>query len=361
MSAYAVIDLSAAMRKFFVAEISIYYLTFEPLSSNYAETVVLVTGGTGFLGSTLIKRLLASGVAVRATKRETSLIPEALLGLPALQWVDADINDFFALGDAFVGMTQDCHCAGMISYHAADRKQLMAANVAGTANVVNLALQHRTRLLHVSSIAAIGQAKRDGEATEDDLWEYGPDQTGYAISKYEAEMDVWRGIAEGLDAVIVNPALIIGPTARSTGNDASGSIFALLRNGLNFYPDGSVGLIDVEDTAKAMILLMDHPTITGQRFLLSNVNMTYRELLARCSVQLDRPAPKRRATPWMLGIAWRAAGLLSLFTGKRPLLTRATAKSAQRKLRFSNRKVVAATGMTFRPIDETLREICTKL
>lgn len=336
-------------------------LLLKALLSNYAETVVLVTGGTGFLGSTLIKRLLALGIAVRAIKRETSTIPPELSGLSALQWVEADINDFFALGDAFSGITKVYHCAGMISYHPADRERLMTVNVAGTANVVNLALQYRVRLLHVSSIAAIGQAKRGSDANEDDLWEYTSGQPGYAIAKHEAEMEVWRGIAEGLDAVIVNPALIIGPTARTAGGDTSGAIFTLLRKGLNFYPDGSVGLIDVGDVAKAMILLMDNPAITGQRFLLSNVNMTYRELLARCSRFLDRPAPKHRATPWMLSIAWRSATILSLFTGKRPLLTREAARSARRQARFSNLKVIAATGMAFKPIDETLHEICTKL
>src|SRR5690606_16544851 len=176
-----------------------------------------------------------------------------------------DINDFFALGDAFIGVSKVYHCAGMISYHAADRQRLMKVNVAGTANVVNLALQHRVRLLHVSSIAAIGHAKHNNEASEDDLWEYTPGQLGYAIAKYEGEMEVWRGVAEGLDAVIVNPALIIGPSARSEGSDSSGTIFTMLHKGLNFYTDGSIGLIDVEDTAHAMVLLMGNPAITGQR------------------------------------------------------------------------------------------------
>src|SRR5690606_9930012 len=161
------------------------------------------------------------GVAVRATKRDTSIIPPELTGMPELHWVDADINDFFALSDAFIGISKVYHCAGMISYHAADRQRLMRVNAAGTANGVNLALQHRARLLHVSSIAAIGQPKHGGEATEADLWEYTPGQLGYAIAKYEGEMEVWRGIAEGLDAVIVNPALIIGPSARTEGSDTS--------------------------------------------------------------------------------------------------------------------------------------------
>lgn len=336
-------------------------LLLKALSSNYTETVVLVTGGTGFLGSVLIKRLIMAGASIRATKRETSAIPAELKGLPGLQWVDADVNDFFALKDAFNEVTAVYHCAAMISYQPADKKRLMTVNVEGTANVVNLALERHVRLLHVSSIAAIGRAKNSEEVTEGDLWEYGPNQSGYAVAKYEAEMEVWRGIAEGLEAIIVNPALIIGPTARITDASSSGAIFALLRKGLNFYPNGTVGLIDVDDTARIMISLMNNPAITGQRFVLSNVNISHKELLARCSVYLNRKAPKYRATPFMLGIAWRAAKFLSLFTGRRPLLTRETARAASRRLRFSNQKVVATTGIAFKPIDDTLREICTEL
>ncbi|MFC3200134.1 NAD-dependent epimerase/dehydratase family protein [Parapedobacter deserti] len=323
--------------------------------------MVLVTGGTGFLGSTLIKRLIAAGNTVRATKRAASAIPHALMGLPGLEWVDADVTDFFALSDAFDGVDKVYHCAAMISFHAADKKKLMSINVEGTANIVALALEHRVRLLHVSSIAAVGRAKNGRETTEKDLWEYGPEQPGYAIAKYEAEMEVWRGIAEGLNAVIVNPSLIIGATSRREGNGTSGSIFLQLHNGLNFYTDGSVGLIDVEDAAKAMLLLMENPAISGQRFLLTHVNMPHKELLERCSRRLGRPAPKYRATPWMLGIAWRFAAVWSLFTRKRPLLTRETARSANRQARFSNKKLVDATGITFKSIDETLDEICREL
>ncbi len=333
-------------------------LLLEALLSNDAEAVVLVTGGTGFLGSILIKRLIAAGGRVRATKRQTSTIPAGLAGAPGLQWVDADINDFFALEDAFEGVTAVYHCAALISYHAADKKRMMTVNAEGTANIVTLASAHRVRLLHVSSIAAVGQAKDGQEATEADLWEYSADQSGYAIAKYEAEMEVWRGIAEGLDAVIVNPALIIGATAPTEGNGTSGAIFARLRNGLDFYTDGSVGLIDVDDVAKAMVSLMENASITGQRFLLSNVNLSHKELLSRCSAYLGRPAPKFRATPFMLGLVWRLAGLASFFTGKRPLFTREAARAASQRLSFSNRKVIAATQLSFKPIDDTLREIC---
>ena len=320
--------------------------------------MVLVTGGTGFLGAILIKQLIASGVDVRATKRTSSTIPTDLIGLPRLQWVNADITDFFALEDAFEEVSKVYHCAALISYHVADKKKLMAINVEGTANVVTLAMERQVRLLHVSSIAAVGRAKDGNETTENDLWEYSADQSGYAIAKYEAEMEVWRGIAEGLNAVIVNPALIIGPTAGVMG---SGAIFSLLHKGLKFYTGGSVGLIDVEDAAKAMILLMDNAAIRGERYLLSNVNMPHKELLERCSDYLNKPAPQIQATPFMLSIAWRTAKLMAMFTGKVPLLTKESARASNRKMRFSNRKIVDATGITFKPIDDTLRQICASL
>ncbi|WP_257670138.1 NAD-dependent epimerase/dehydratase family protein [Parapedobacter tibetensis] len=320
--------------------------------------VVLVTGGTGFLGAVLIRRLIDSGIDVRATKRISSTVPASLSGLARLQWVNADINDFFALEDAFQGVTKVYHCAAMISYQKADRKRMTKVNVDGTANVVTLATERQVRLLHVSSIAAVGRGKDGRETTEDDLWEFSKDQSGYAIVKYEAEMEVWRGIAEGLDAVIVNPALIIGPTA---GTEGSGSVFSLLHRGLKFYTGGSVGLIDVEDVAKAMVALMADTSISGARYLLSNVNMTHKELLEKCSVYLNRPAPHIQATPFMLGVAWRAAKLMAAFTGKTPLLTKESAKASNRKMRFSNKKIVDAIGITFKPIDNTLREICAAL
>lgn len=329
--------------------------------TNDLSTVVLVTGGTGFLGSTLIKQLIDSGIDVRATKRESSVIPSILENHPRLQWVNADMNDFFALSDAFEGVTKVYHCAAFISFHRADDSRMRQVNVEGTAHIVTLALEHRARLVYASSIAAVGRSKQGLETTEEDLWEYSNDKSAYSISKYEAEQEVWRGIAEGLDAVIVNPSLIIGRGAKTAGNGATGTIFAELQRGLDFYATGSVGLVDVVDVANAMVVLMEKTTITGERFLLNNANMSSKELLARCSTYLGRPAPRYKLTPFMLGIAWRTAWFSALFTGKRPALTREIAKSVSQKVQFSNRKVRAAIGITFRPVDDSLREVCGTL
>jgi len=321
--------------------------------------VILVTGGTGFLGSTLIRQLVDAGHRVRATKRASSTIPETLSALgSAIEWVDADITDYFALSDASLGVSELYHCAAMVSYRAADKAAMMRTNVEGTAHIVNIALEQGIRLLHVSSITALGDPKPGQDTTEEDWWEYDPLKSGYSIAKYAAEMEVWRGVAEGLDAVIVNPSLIIGPAA---GNKGSGSVFWLVHRGLKFYATGSVGLVDVEDVAKAMVMLMADRSISGERFIVSHENKTHQALLTEYSRLIDRPPPRMKATPAMLGLARRGAWVASLFSGKPPLLTKESVRATCRKLRFSNRKLKAAIGLEFTPLEHTLRAISLAL
>lgn len=320
--------------------------------------MILVTGGTGFIGSMLIRQLLAAGRKVRATKRRGSAIPSGLADHPGLQWADADITDYFALEDAFAGVSQVYHCAAMISNHPDDRKQLMKANVEGTAHVVTLCRQHDARLLHVSSIAAIGPPRDGTESTEKDLWKNDGHQSAYSVSKYLAEMEVWQGIAEGLRAVIVNPSLVIGSSAGKTG---TGALFSLLQNGFNFYPPGSVGLVDVEDVARAMILLMEQEDIQAERFIVSHENWSYQDLFTRFSVYLNRQPPRRALNRFVLGLAWRLSRLLAFFTGKRPSITRESARASRKKLAYNNNKIRQQTGMVFKPIDTTLQEISTAI
>src|SRR5690606_1139568 len=163
-----------------------------------------------FLGSTLIKFLVDGGAAVIATKREQSAIPEILRSSSLVQWVDADITDYFSLADLFEGVTKVYHCAAKISYQKEDWASMLHTNVEGTKHIVNLCLEHGARLVHVSSIAALGERKANELISEKNQWDDGADNSKYALSKYESEMEVWRGIVEGLDAVIVNPSVIMG-------------------------------------------------------------------------------------------------------------------------------------------------------
>ena len=316
--------------------------------------MILVTGGTGFLGSTLIKFLIDEGNAVLAIKREQSEIPEILRSSSLVQWLHADITDYFALADAFEGVTQVYHCAAKVSYQKEDWAMMLHTNIEGTRHIVNLCLERGVRLMHVSSIAALGTPSPGELTSEQSKWDDGARHSKYALSKYESEMDVWRGIMEGLDGVIVNPSVIMGI---GSGKKGAGAIFDLVQKGIKVYPPGTVGVVDVEDVAKIMILLMNNRAISGERFVLNSENLSNKNLLERIAKLLGRPAPTIKARPFMLSIAWRAAKIIALLKGKRPTLTRETAKAAASKLAYSNKKLTDTTGYCFKPIDLTLKEM----
>lgn len=316
--------------------------------------MILVTGGTGFLGSTLIKFLIDEGHAVLAIKRAQSEIPEILRSSSLVEWLPADITDYFALADAFDGVTQVYHCAAKISYQKEDWASMLHTNIEGTKHIVNLCLQHEARLVHVSSIASLGPPKSGELVSERSKWDDGAEYSKYALSKYESEMEVWRGIMEGLDGVIVNPSVIMG---RRSGKKGSGAIFNLIQNGIKIYPPGTVGIVDVEDVANVMMLLMNANDIRGERFVLNSANLTNKNLMERIAKLLNKPAPTIKARPFMLSIAWRMARIIAVFKGEQSALTRETAKASAALLAYSNQKITDTTGYSFKPVDLTLQEM----
>src|ERR1700761_4315897 len=191
--------------------------------------MILVTGATGFLGSEVAKQLAAQGNVVRCTKRAKSTIPAFLSPYQKnIEWVEADLLDIFALENALEGITQVYNCAAWVSLKQSDKEPMIYTNVTGTANLVNLCAKNNIRVVHVSSVAAVGDAKPGELITENHHLDQAIETDGYAISKLESEMEIWRGIAEGLDAVIVNPSIIIGPHA---GINGSGALFEIVRKG----------------------------------------------------------------------------------------------------------------------------------
>lgn len=316
--------------------------------------MILVTGATGFLGAELIHQLTGQGIKLRALKRRHSVIPDLIKDNHQIEWVIADLNDFSDLEDAFEGVDKVYHCAALVSFNPKDKAKLLRVNIEGTSNIVNLCAAFGVRLLHVSSVAALGNAKKGALITENDLWEYDAKAHSYAISKYEGEMEVWRGIAEGLDAVIVNPSVIIGAGAGFSG---SGAIFKLVKDGLAYYTRGATGFVDVSDVAKCMIALMNS-TETAERFTISAENYYYKQLFEEIAMGYGVKAPAKEAKPWMLAIAWRAAKLASLFTGKPAALTADAARSSLNKSLYSNEKIKETIGITFKPLTQSIKEIC---
>ncbi|MDO3644390.1 NAD-dependent epimerase/dehydratase family protein [Mucilaginibacter sp. L3T2-6] len=320
--------------------------------------MILVTGATGFLGSEVALQLVQQGHCIRCTKRTSSAIPSILQAFSSqIEWVNADLLDIFALEAALEGVKQVYHSAAWVSLKEADKKQMIYTNITGTANLVNLCLQQDLKLLHVSSVAAIGLAKPGDLITENHHLDLATETDGYAISKLESEMEVWRGIAEGLDAVVVNPTIIIGPNAGTAG---SGQLFETVRKGLKFYTEGTCGFVDVQDVARCMITLMNSD-ITAERFIISSENRDYKSLTAEIADCFGVKRPSTLAKSWMLAVAWRVAKIASALTGNPPAIDKISAQAASMERNYDNSKIKAAIGIEFKPVSETVKEVCEAL
>ncbi len=320
--------------------------------------MILITGATGFLGSELALQLVKQGPGIRCTRRSSSVIPDILKPYAKqIEWVDADMMDVFSLESALDGISNVYHCAARVSLKQADKKDMLRENVTGTANMVNLCGINHARLVHVSSVAAIGLAKPGELITENHHLDQATETDGYALSKLESEMEVWRGIAEGLDAVIVNPSIIIGVNA---GTDGSGELFQRVSKGLKFYTAGSCGFVDVQDVAKCMIALMNSD-ISAERFIISAENRAYRQITTEIAEGFGLKPPSVYAGPRMLGLAWRAAWFWAALTGTAPAIDKVSAQSASLRRDYDNSKIKKATGIEFKPLSRSIKEICAAM
>lgn len=328
----------------------------------------LITGGTGIVGIHLLLERTAAGAPVRALLRpgsDTRVLERVFRHyrsdaddlLQRITWVPGHLHDVEALEEAMQGVRLVYHAAALVSFDPRDNRELMRVNAAGTANVVNAALVAGVeRLCHVSSTATIGHAAEGVERDEALPWTEGPQTSPYAASKYAAELEVYRGIAEGLDAVIVNPCIILGPGASGRSSMA---MVERVRKGVAYYPGGSNAVVDARDVAQCMVRLMKEGG-TGERYLLVGENMSYRDLFTLIAERAGKPAPTRRLSNVVLGISWRLERLRSLFGG-RPFITRRTAHSAIIRRSFSNAKVAAALGHSFRPASEAVDNVLAYL
>ena len=320
---------------------------------------ILITGGTGFLGSYIIKQLVEKNYAVRAIRRGNKLptwISKEITD--KVEWVEGDILDVVALQDAMESVDTVIHSAAIVSFLRKDREQMYQVNVEGTANVVNMALEKNvSRLVHISSVAALGRTAGGGHVNEEKKWEESKVNTHYAKSKFKAELHVWRGVSEGLDAVILNPSTILG---FGDWHSSSCAIFKQVYEGFNWYTPGINGFVDVEDVAKATLLCMESD-ISEQRFIINGDTWPFKKLQDTIADNFKKKRPGRKTTPFLLAIAWRLEKLKSLLTGKKPLLTKESARVAQSQTFFENDKILKALpGFSFTPLEETIENACKK-
>ncbi|HND90103.1 MAG TPA: NAD-dependent epimerase/dehydratase family protein, partial [Saprospiraceae bacterium] len=310
-------------------------------------------GATGFLGSYLTRLLVREGWRVRALRRADSRMHLVADVADQVEWAEADVTDVVALEDAFEGVTRVCHCAATVSFHPRDRKRMMQVNVEGTANVVNLALEYGAeQLIHTSSIAAVGRGKENTHLDEGATWLNGEHTSAYALSKYLSEQEAWRGHFEGLPTAVVNPSIILGSGVWSAG---SGRFFQQIASGLAFWPTGQAAFVDVRDVARFMLLLLERQ-VAGERYILAAENLPYRDFLEQVANELGKKPPRYRASPWMLGLAWRADWLKEKLTGLPPLVTRETARSSTSPYTYESRKSLSLPGFAYRPLAQTVQE-----
>ncbi len=320
--------------------------------------MILVTGANGFLGSHLLRALSGSGRAVRALyhRREPSAEMRAW---PGVSWEQADLLDIFRADEVMEGISEVYHCAAIVSFNPARRAEMIHANTTGTAHIVDAALQAGVRkLVHISSVAALGRDGSKKIIDEEAQWEESTLNSGYGHSKYAAEMEVWRGIGEGLDAAILNPGIILGAPLQAKGwNEGSAKMMQTAATEFPFYTGGCNAFVDVRDVVEAAIRLMGSD-ISAERFILSAGNIPFREVFNEMAGALGKRPPGRRAGPLATGLVWRWEALKARFTGKSPLITKETARNAQTQCFYNNEKLLKALpGFSYTPISRSIGDM----
>lgn len=334
------------------------------LKSNYLYQMILVTGGTGLVGAHLLLHLAENEVGIRAIYRNKKSIEKTkslfqLYQKQALfnkiEWLQADIIDVPSLEIAFQDITHVYHCAALISYNPSDEELLRKTNIEGTANIVNFCLAYNIKkLCHVSSIAALGDLKpHEKQITEETEWNPEALHSDYAISKYGAEMEIWRGQQEGLNVIIVNPGVIFGAGFWQQG---SGVFFSAIKKGFPFYTNGSTGYVGVTDVVKIMVQLMESD-IVGERFSIVAENLTFKKVIFEIAERLMVRKPKMEAKPWMLAMGWRMDWFCSTFFRTKRKLSKYSANALLSNEFISNDKIKNALDFEFQSIDSVIQEV----
>ena len=330
--------------------------------------MIFITGCTGLVGSHLTAELISKSVQddvniklLCRKNSDLSLLKKVLsrYGINeypnGIEFIYGDVTDYDILEEAMRDVDEVYHCAAVVSFDPSDKKNLMTVNVEGTRNMVNAALRcNIKKFCHGSSIAALGRALEGEAINEDSPWTLSKNNSVYSISKHEAEMEVWRGIAEGLNATIVNPSLILGAGRWNTG---SCELFNTIAKGFPFYTTGINGFVDVKDVVRAMMTLMENNRF-GQRYCLNGALISYKELFSLMADNFKVKAPHIKVGKALSEVAWRVFWIIGKLQGKKPLITKETARTSTRKYSYSSEKIIKELDFRFTPIEQSVKEIC---
>jgi nucleoside-diphosphate-sugar epimerase len=319
-----------------------------------------VTGATGLVGSHLLFLICSKGFRAKALYHSPEKIKHVKILFELLdhqnaeilwqqiEWIKADVRDYMDLTEAFAGVNAVFHTAALVSFRKADKQSMKQINWKGTNNVVNACLDAKVEYLSfVSSVAALDGVTMDNEITEALSNIKLTEKLYYGQTKFDAEKEVFRGVAEGLMASIVNPAIILGFCA---ADQSSASLFHAVRKAMPFYSKGSTGFIDVRDVVQIMWQLYENK-ISGQRYIVSSENMSYKELLSRMALGLGKKAPQIS-----IPLIWAKLGAaaLELLFPKSAYISPTSIQSAYTNTCYSNRKIAESLHYKFIPLAKSI-------
>ncbi|WP_299058948.1 NAD-dependent epimerase/dehydratase family protein [uncultured Polaribacter sp.] len=327
--------------------------------------MILVTGGTGLVGAHLLYHLVQMDENIRAIYRSEDTIEkvkevfsfytddDALAS--KIEWFKADITDVPAMIPAFVGVQKVYHCAALISFDPKDYIEMRKVNIHGTAIIANLSIDVKVeKICFVSSIASLGDSLKGAIITEENDWNPQDENSDYSITKFGAEMEIWRASQEGVEVVIVNPGVILGSGFWQKG---SSTLFSKIYNGFNYYTEGVTGFVSVTDVVSAMVQLMNS-TVKNERFILVSENKTFKEIFFSMANAFGKKTPSIKIKPWQTAIFWRVSWLLSKITRKTPLLSKYSAKSAHSVSKYTSEKIEERLNFQFEKIETVIKRVC---
>lgn len=317
--------------------------------------MILITGANGIVGSAICKKFVKEGHNVSILLRQGSDISALEEIKDKLTIHEGDILDLLSLEKALKNIDTVIHCAAMVSLHARDKKKMFKVNIEGTKNIIDLCLKFGIKeFVQISSVAALGNNKGAEVVNEKSKWTNSKLNSPYGESKYLSEIEVWRGMEEGLNTIIVNPSVVLG---KGSWERSSGQIFNYIKDGNWFYTDGKVNYIDSRDVAESVFRLYENKAF-GERYILNAGTSTYHDLFNLIAKEMGRKPPSIRANTSLLKIAFVFEKIKSMLTGKPSLITRETILLSEMEFFFDNKKLLNTIEIEFHSLQDTIKWIC---